>query len=185
MNTWSRNIGHIFIVFLLIFFSPTVLPESEVSLEELGKAELQYNINRYVSDSELLLMENSFRRTHAKHQNELMEIAEAAYKTQQWMTVAIFFIVSILVLGGMYLSYLQFRLDTKQGNSENIEPKASFKISKDGIEFGSSVIGLVVLFMSFMFFHLYVKDVYSIKTNAIEPISFVAAKEPNTDNANK
>ena len=181
----TKIIKYSFFFLVLSLWSLTSGASEQVGIIELANSELNYNINRYNKDSELLEIENTFRKAHSNHQQELMGIAETAYKTQQIMTIAIFFIVSVLVLGGFYLSYLQFKADERHQGNDNQNPKATFKISKSGIEFSSSVIGLIVLFMSFMFFHLYVKDVYSIKTNAINPVSFEKGEARNNENANK
>jgi uncharacterized membrane protein YukC len=181
----TRIIKHSLRFLVLSLLSLTSFASEQVGIVELANSELNYNINRYNKDSELLEIENTFRKAHSNHQQELMSIAETAYKTQQIMTVAIFFIVSVLVLGGFYLSYLQFKADERNQDNDSQNPKATFKISKSGIEFSSSVIGLIVLFMSFMFFHLYVKDVYSIKTNAINSVSFENGEVLNDENANR
>jgi len=144
----------------------------QLTIDDMGLAELEYNVETFKSSTENLHAQNEYNAARIKHQKELMAIAEKAYCTQQVITVFIFIIVTILVLGGLWLSYLQFKADiTKQKTEEDGKPQASFKISKDGVEFTSSVIGLIVLFMSFFFFHLYVKDVYTIKTHKIAPLA--------------
>ena len=144
--------------------------EYELTIDDLGLSELEYNTQIYKSSTAKLLAQEKYRDTQIEYHETLMATAERAYLIQQIITVLIFIIVTILVLGGLYLSFLQFKADTTKqetNSSENGKPKTSFKISKDGIEFGSSVIGLIVLFMSFFFFNLYVSEVYTIKTNKI------------------
>lgn len=177
--------AHLFIFFLFFLLPFSSSASENVGIVTLAKYELNYNINRYKKDSELLEIENTFREAHSNHQQKLMKIAETSYEIQQIMTVAIFFTVIVLVLGGFYLSYLQFKADEKNKENDDKNPKANFKISKSGVEFSSSVIGLVVLFMSFMFFHLYVKDVYSIKTNVISPVYFEKGGARNNENTNE
>ena len=142
-----------------------------LTVQDMAQSELQYNIAKFKKDIELLEVRNSYYEARVEHQKELLALAEKSFKTQHWMTVGLFWIISILVLGGFILSYLQIR-DGISGDKENGVEKAKFKLGKSGVEFSSSVIGLVVLFMSFMFFHLYVKDVYSIKVYEMLPIEF-------------
>lgn len=131
------------------------------------------------SNSKLLKIKEEFLQAYSLHQIEIMKINEDAYKTQHWMTIVIFFIVSFLVLGGFYLSYLQFKSDTIREIDSAGDAKTSIELSKSGIKFSSSVIGLVVLFMSFMFFYLYVKEVYTIKIHPIAPV--ITPDKQNTD----
>lgn len=144
-----------------------------LTVQDMAQSELQYNIAKFKKDIELLEVRNSYYEARVEHQKELLALAEKSFKTQHWMTVGVFWIVSILVIGGFALSYLQIKHGISDDKAN--ESEATFKVGKSGIEFSSSVIGLVVLFMSFMFFHLYVKDVYSLKINKMLPIEF---KEP-------
>ena len=141
------------------------------TFEDIGAAELQYQLETFTSSTEKLKANSELSIAYIEHQKNLMLVIERAYDTQFWMTIGTFIIVTCLVTGGFYLSYLQFKVDStlKSDDNDNTN-KATFKIAKTGIEFNSSVIGLVVLFMSFLFFYLYIKDVYSIK---VPPVSTV------------
>ncbi|MEM9103290.1 MAG: hypothetical protein AAGB12_13305 [Pseudomonadota bacterium] len=150
--------------------------EEEPSIfDAVAYADLHYQKDQFEILSALLKAEEDFTSAHIAHQKELMRIAERAYTIQYWMTIGIYIIVTMLVFGGFYLSFLQFQADIKQKDaavSPEAQNKATFKIGKTGVEFSSSVIGLVVLFMSFMFFYLYVKDVYPINVDKIQAVSF-------------
>ncbi len=197
-KTLKIAIELLILVCLVFFMSLANAEEEERKPTRLdwGRAELEYNIAAYKNSTSSLLAEETYLNAQVQHHKNLMEIAEEAYRTQHTVTILIFVIVSILVLGGLVLSYLQFTKDSRTqadntskdsvegGNGKpaggNVEmPKASFKIGKDGIEFNSSVIGLIVLFMSFFFFHLYVKDVYKLNTNQVNPIIFESEQDQN------
>lgn len=77
---------------------------------------------------------------------------------QYWTSLIIFITVIILVIGGFYLAYLQFKVD-KTNNTSN---ESSLEISSKGIKISSSVIGLVILTISFAFFYLYIEEVHKI-----------------------
>jgi hypothetical protein len=142
----------------------TAFEEVKDPLEEVALAELKYQRETFESGAKDLIMQNEFKKANIVHQKNLMIVTEESFELQYWMTLGIFIIVSLLVTGGFYLSYLQFKSDSES----SAESKgATFKIGKTGIEFSSSVIGLVVLFMSFMFFYLYVKDVYTIQIHKV------------------
>lgn len=93
---------------------------------------------------------------------KMLEHTEKIYDTQYYQTWAIFIVVIILVLGGFYLSFLQFKHDIEQNNKSSTTP-SSISIGSNGIQLSSSVIGLLVLTISFLFFYLFVKEVYTIQ----------------------
>lgn len=66
------------------------------------------------------------------------------------LTILVIVIVSI----GLWMSYLQIKTD--------VSP-TSLKVSKDGLEMSSSVIGLFVLLASMFFFYVYIDKVYEIR----------------------
>lgn len=171
------------VALLAVVYSPVNAEESnrELSVYDIGFSEIEYNVEKYKSSTTNLHAQSEYNAARINHQKNLMKITETAYSTQQVITIFIFVIVSILVLGGLLLSYFQFKTDAQATmNNSDAGQKASFKIGKEGIEFSSSVIGLIVLFMSFFFFHLYVKDVYTIKTNKVTPL---ALESKNNDNS--
>ncbi|NOU49872.1 hypothetical protein HG263_04895 [Pseudoalteromonas sp. JBTF-M23] len=112
---------------------------------------------------------------------EKMKHRTSVFYFQFIQTIFIFFMVMVLVLGGFYLAFLQFKLDreialksierkqdadTIADNSqqeEGTQQSNSVEISMTGIKLNSSVIGLIILAMSFAFFYLYIKDVYTIE----------------------
>ncbi len=106
-----------------------------------------------------------------------------SFTFQYIQTWVIFLIVMLLVMSGVYLAYLQFKLDEKKAlaqleiqrllarNAATQPPpgtsaddgETSLEVSTSGIKITSSVIGLVVLAMSFAFFYMYVLHVYELK----------------------
>lgn len=66
------------------------------------------------------------------------------------LTMLVIAIVSI----GLWMSYLQIKSD--------VSP-TSLKVSKEGLEMSSSVIGLFVLLSSMFFFYIYIDRVYEIR----------------------
>jgi len=83
------------------------------------------------------------------------------FKFQYWTSLCIFLVVIMLVIGGFILSWKQFELDSKLGNSGS---ENAFEISKSGVKFRSSVIGLSIMFLSLGFFYMYIKEVYPVNT---------------------
>ncbi len=83
-----------------------------------------------------------------------------AFFYHQIQTIAIFILVVILVLSGIYFSWLKFSQYPQKGkeaSSHSIEIANLIKLDTDAI-------GLIVLVISLLFFYLYVDKVYPIVT---------------------
>ena len=98
-----------------------------------------------------------------------------AFTWQHYSSVTIFFLVILIVLFGIYLSYYQFRLGKKmilkqmeineklKTSDQNLDIlKADLEINKDGVKISTAVIGLAILIISVVFFFLYLKYVYPL-----------------------
>jgi len=100
-----------------------------------------------------------------------------AFAWQSVSTKVIFWIVILVVLFGLYLSSMQFNLahktpltktvQTKNGHADKGNPNdhieaSTIEVSTSGVKITSSVIGLVILVLSIVFFFLYLKFVYPI-----------------------
>ncbi len=107
-------------------------------------------------------------------------------KVFQWQyisSIIIFFIVIFIVLVGLYLSYLQFKIATKIFTTpQQIEKinedanyieimKANLEFGKDGIKMNTAVIVLIILTLSLSFLFLYLKYVYPISITTV-PLTF-------------
>jgi hypothetical protein len=81
------------------------------------------------------------------------------YTWHHYTSYVIFIFVLLLVTSGVVFSALQFMAQNKQPSNVS-----KLKISKEGIEASSSVMGIVILVISLGFFFLYLHFVYTIKT---------------------
>lgn len=149
--------------FLLVFSILTIssygiTPKEELTETLVLELDARYEFTKTEFKTFMINNEMAWKKAEFEHELSKAKHSRQAYEAHYWMTWLIFFLVSILVLGGVYLSFLQFK--KADGQASN---KASLKISKDGIEFNSSVIGLTILFMSFMFFYTYIEHVYKIE----------------------
>lgn len=105
---------------------------------------------------------------------------------QFYSSIIIFCLVIFIVVFGLYLSFLQFKIFEKitaaalKAAEKDISSKAleegsnmlrsDVGISKDGLKINSAVVGLVILFISLGFFFLYLKYVYKIEVlNPFKP----------------
>jgi hypothetical protein len=79
----------------------------------------------------------------------------------EWQLVSssvIFAMVVLIVLVGLYFSWLQFRLAMKTGKSET----TTLEASQTGFKVSSPVLGVIILTLSLAFFYLYLIYVYPI-----------------------
>ena len=85
-----------------------------------------------------------------------LEQRSKVFKWQHITTKVIFFVVLILVAIGVYFAWIQFR--TGKGEMDRSE----LEISLQGIKVNSSVLGIIILMISLVFFYLYLRYVYPI-----------------------
>jgi hypothetical protein len=97
-------------------------------------------------------------------------------KVFQWQyisSIIIFFIVVLIVLMGLYMAYMQFRLSEKMFLKQSADKtkddanalemiKSDLEFGKDGLKINTAVIGLMILSLSLAFLFLYLKYVYPI-----------------------
>lgn len=164
-----------FIVGLFIILSKFSFADEKPSLttNDYYRAKLEMAVESHLAKIQQDKAILDYNLARVEHRKKLMEVFESMYKTQRVMSVGVFLIVSALVIGGGWLSYRQFLLDAeeqRQATSRGDRPKSAIKISKEGVEFSSSVIGLIMLFMSFFFFYMYVSEVYTMKYDRLDPL---------------
>lgn len=120
----------------------------------------------------------------SKHEEWSLNHRKQVLNYQHVSSIVIFVVVLIIIGFGLFLSYMQFRKSSQLGEqpdkgsaaaaqsidnnnkdsgSGTISPTlTSISISKDGIQIDSSVIGILILFISLGFFYLYLTTVYPI-----------------------
>ena len=135
----------------------------------------------YVTDTDVC---NRALTVHDRQWKE--EFDERSYRWHLFSTKLIFFLVILIVVFGLYITYVQFNrdyhdwsppqhhpVDAAQSDPTaavdgvvpavpvvQARPISTFKMGPGGLELSSQVIGLIVLALSFGFFYLYVKEVY-------------------------
>jgi len=98
--------------------------------------------------------------------------AKRTFDFQYWTGEVIFWVVLTIVFAGLFLSAVQFYVGLRhplearavdQKTAKADDPSVSeFEASLQGIKLKSSVLGLLILAMSMVFFYLYLKYVYPI-----------------------
>ena len=167
----------IFSVAFLALSTTASYPEERATpnIDELTKeAEVLFSTNTPTEDDETKKarlsalkayysnLERFYQESGAHRKNEWDHRLES-FEWHYWTSVLIFIVVIVLMLSGLYFSYLQF-VASEYGEKEGSDHRTQFKISKDGIEINSSVIGMLILFLSLGFFYLYLKEVYPLHT---------------------
>jgi hypothetical protein len=129
------------------------------------------------------------------------EFDERSYRWHLFSTKLIFFLVILIVMFGLYITYVQFNRDYHDWSPPQhhptdkvkigataaadaaesvvpLRPVSTFKMGPGGLELSSQVIGLIVLALSFGFFYLYVKEVYPMVENK-STLAFPITSSPN------
>jgi hypothetical protein len=92
---------------------------------------------------------------------------ERVFEWQLLSSKIIFVVVVLLVLAGLYFSWLQFRADISKKNENDSgdtqQSVSTLEASAQGIKVSSPVLGVVILVISLLFFYLYLQYVYPIK----------------------
>lgn len=125
-----------------------VSAETQAKYEEALRAQYEYTVYSYA---------------HAKR----------TFDYQYWSGEVIFLVVLLIVLAGLVFSGVQFYLGVHHpvegrrnpGVKDTPSPEApvsEFEATLSGIKLKSSVLGLLILAMSMVFFFLYLKYVYPI-----------------------
>jgi hypothetical protein len=169
----------IIVILVLSFILPFQAVANEESLlqlngdkpKDLFKNEKQVKVSseKGAKKSETLIPpdknENYYSYIEAwyNHQDFRLNHYKKAFNLQYNLSIIIFIIVILLVLAGTYMSYLQFKKGiTNTGETDTSESESELSISKEGIKIRSSVIGLLILAISFAFFYSYLRYIYPI-----------------------
>lgn len=100
----------------------------------------------------------------AIHDNWALANRRSIIERQHTTGIVIFALVLLLVLSGLLFSALQFRIALKSIKKKGVTPDTSFKASLAGIEVSSSILGVIILALSIVFFYLYLINVFPIVT---------------------
>jgi hypothetical protein len=107
----------------------------------------------------------------------LYDYNQDVFRWQFLSSKIIFFIVILLVLSGVYFSGVQFHISLragrvkegmKKGEEANVDSTekadvTALEASLKGIKVSSSILGVVILVISFLFFYLYLAYVFPIR----------------------
>lgn len=143
-----------YLLMVLFAIAPHVAAE-----EDREEAYDSYRANTYE-------IQEAYLQHVTDHQIRIMDDLERKLDQQRWQTNAIAVMVFIMVGVGLYLSYLQFKRDSETGD----RPSFSLKIGSGSFELSSSVIGLVLIVLSFWFFQTYISRVYEVHIFQVPPI---------------
>jgi hypothetical protein len=80
------------------------------------------------------------------------------FEWQLFSTKVIFAMVLIIVLAGLYFSWMQFH----SASDPNEMKESSLELGKSGIRVTSPVLGVIILSLSLAFFYLYLVHIYPI-----------------------
>ena len=88
---------------------------------------------------------------------------------------------------GLYFSYIQFRKSIARTGDDSANQKdksTTIKVGAGEIQISSSVIGLIILALSFAFFYLYIDNVFPIKDLGLSGVNSIQIIEKEEDELN-
>lgn len=83
---------------------------------------------------------------------------KTVFRWELFNSESLFFLVILITLSGIILSYAQFH-----DNNKDEQKSTTIKISKDGVEISSSIIGIIILIVSLIFLYIYLIYIYPIE----------------------
>ena len=170
---------------LLLVFTAHTFAASEDETASFEKLEVEYETLLAQESVNSIHRRITFEEKQLAYDLESLQHRRASFSFQLIQGWVIFIVVMVLVLGGFVLAFMQFKLDEKvtlaklklpESNGEakktdgektssagqNGTKETTFEFSAKGVKISSSVIGLIVLAMSFAFFYMYITHVYTI-----------------------
>lgn len=108
---------------------------------------------------QLLEIERTYQQNQANYYDQLYQENITVLKNQHKQSIWLFAIVSVITLSGIILSWYQL----KKSFDSNIISDNHLELSSEKIKITSSVVGLLILALSFAFYWLYITEVYTIK----------------------
>ena len=90
-------------------------------------------------------------------------IRNSTFQQQLTFNVIILTVVIVIIVTGLMFSYIHMKKTSTDPTQET-----SIEITRDGLKIRSSVIGLLILIVSLVFFYLYLTEVYTIEELSTE-----------------
>ena len=134
----------------VLLASVTVSSQSRVDFAAAAAAADQNAPPSMAADSR----NDDYARARLEYDTFALRHAQRTYEWQYRSGIVIFVLVIASVALGLWMSFLHFYQGRKGGGT--------MKLSKDGVEVSSPVIGLLILVVSLGFFYLYLSQVYPI-----------------------
>nr|WP_143404094.1 hypothetical protein [Gaetbulibacter sp. 4G1] len=142
--------------------------------------------------------EEYFEKQYSNYFTDNLRHREETFNWQLFSSKVIFFTVIVIVLCGLIFSGIKFHQSIKLNkalskleNEESIEKilklnsadKTEVELSiNNGLKMTSSIIGLIILFISIAFFYLYILYVYPINQLKIDNSNFNMSETHNNKN---
>jgi hypothetical protein len=105
------------------------------------------------------------------YQNELMRYNQSLLGWQLFASDVLLWVVVIVAGAGVIYSGLQLASAARSGRQR----ETTLEISAQRVRITSSVVGILVLAISFVFLMIFVQQVYQIKAMALQPQSTVTS----------
>ncbi len=161
--------------FLLLFF--LLFSIQNVSLSKTNKIN-QANVKNNIDFQDIRNETNKeFNKNYQtkdikEYEEWRLNFIKKSYEWQFYSSIGIYFLVVFILFTGLYFSYLQFKnsiikqnINNNNKDSKNTKslPETKLKLSQTGVEVSSSLIGVIILVFSVIFFYMYIEKIYPLK----------------------
>jgi len=102
-----------------------------------------------------------YNNAYWQYQTDVIRHRRKVYDWQHTSSIWIFAVVILIVLSGIGFSGIQFYIAAKSAQL-SAATSSNIEVSSDGVKITSSVLGVIILTLSIVFFFLYLKYVYPI-----------------------
>lgn len=157
--------------------------KKEIDFEKINKEVKE----EFKLDSEIdLSIIKDYRKEIYNYNIWRLNHIKRAYTLQLYIKISIFISVIIVLFLGLFFSYLQFKYSVVKINNDKdlkIEKvsETKLKLGKGEIEISSSVIGLIILLISVIFFYLYLEKVFPIQDINYQNLNIIEESQKNQE----
>ena len=130
---------------------------------------LNNQVKKGSQSPDLFLDSVNYYHRYLTYQSEVIDHRSKTYNWQLLSSKITFFLVVFIVLSGLVFSAMQFYVTVQSAQrlkAPLVLNDSNIKVSGEGIEITSSILGVIILGLSIVFFFLYIKYVYPIKEEA-------------------
>ncbi len=137
------------------------VPEASSSLNNIEKGFQEIHKKDSSGVVQIMNSKNGYEIALYNYYKGSVEHRKNVYEFQFWTSKFLFWMTFVSI----FISFIASMYHLFKGHNDT---STTFKLGKDGIEFSSSLVGIILLIISFSFLFLYLKEVYPINQTRLD-----------------